>query len=364
MRSRWLALSSALLLIAPAARAETRPHYGGTLRVQTQQVLTQLPSLQSIPEGGLARQVFRLIISGEECAGKCKEISGPFRVTEFVPGKRLTLAANDGYLWGRPYLDGIEILMGRTPREQRVDFQLGRADVIDVPVEALRRAAQEGVPVVTSAPVELVAVVFSASGAGGDTENGARIREAISLSADRAAIYNVLLGRQGEPAAALLPNWLTGYAFLFDPAQNPTRARQLAIEAGRARPLTLAYDPQDGLAKSIAERVALDARAAGLVVLTSPAVGAPDARLVRLRFAQEDPRAARAALARALGGAARAAPGPEQQYAEEKRLLEELRVVPLAHLPMAYGLSPRVKDWRQSRAGDWELAGVWLEQRP
>jgi peptide/nickel transport system substrate-binding protein len=362
MRSRWLAVSSGLLLLAAAAaaRAETRPHYGGTLRIETQTALDALPS----PAPGaafdrLAEQVARLIYDARDPAAPPKPGSGPFRVAEFVPGKKLALVANDDYAGGRPYLDGVEIQMGRTPREQMVALQLGRADVIDVPAEMMRRAAQEGVRLVSAAPLELVAIVFSA-GAGED----ARVREALSLSADRAAIFNVLLGRQGEPAAALLPGWMTGYAFLFDASQNVTRARQLAVEAGRARPLTLAYDAQDPLLRAIAERIALDARSAGLSVTPAPASRA-DARLVRIALPGRDAPAALEMLATALGARAeKVGPSPEDWYAAERRLREELRIVPLLHLPLANGVAPRVKNWPASQGGAWPLADVWLEARP
>jgi hypothetical protein len=372
MRSRSLAANSALgkvalagILLASAAGAETRPRYGGTLRVQTQAALPALPQAQApTAAGSLAEQVSRLIFEPAPRAG-AKPDDGAFRVGEFVPGKRLTLVANDGHAEGRPYLDSIEILMGRSPREQRVDFQLGRADVIDVPVEAMRRASQEGVRLVSSAPLELVALVFSPGGAGGDSDDGARVREAISLSADRAAIFNVLLGRQGEPTAALLPNWLTGYGFLFDPSQNVTRARQLAIEAGRARPIALSYDAHDPLAKSVAERVALDARAAGLVVTPRPAAPSPDVKLVRLTLRLDDARSALAALASALGSSAGKVGGSaEERFQAERRLRDELRVVPLLHLPRTYGVATRVKDWAPAKDGRWTLADVWLEQRP
>lgn len=365
MRSPWSAASNALLacaLLATAARAETRPHYGGTLRIQTQAALTALPSPAAVNSADpLTRRVARLLYDEPRGA----KPGGPFKVAEFVAGKKLTLAANDDAREGRPYLDAIEILMGRSPREQRIDFQLGRADVIDVPVEAMRRASQEGLRLVSSAPVELVALVFSPNGAGGATDDGARVREAISLSADRAAIFNVLLGRQGEPSAALLPNWMTGYSFLFDGGQNVTRARHLAVEAGRARPITLGYDAQDPLAKAIAERVALDARAAGLIVTPSSTTVSPDARVLRALVAAEEPRAALAELAAALGGnAGKVGESAEERYLAERRLRDELRVAPLLHLPRTHGVAPRVKDWAASRSGAWALAGVWLEQRP
>jgi peptide/nickel transport system substrate-binding protein len=236
-----------------------------------------------------------------------------------------------------------------------VALQLGRADVIDVPAESMRQASQQGMRLVASLPVELVAIVFSA-----DTD--ARVRDAVSLAVDRTAIFNVLLGRQGEPTAALLPNWLSGYGFLFDASQNVTHARQLAVESGRARPLTLAYDVLDPLGRAIAERIALDARAAGLVISATVNSMNPDARLVRIPLSAENPQAALASVAVTLGAAApETSAAPEELYQAERSLRDSLHVVPLLHLPVAYGVAPRVKSWTPQRSGAWSLADVWME---
>lgn len=357
-RSRWLAVSSFVigaLWFATVAFAETRPHYGGVLRIQTQAALSSLPTEESTGLNGFGKQLLRLIYRGTECAGACKRSAGPFRVVEFVPGKKITLAANDDYAGGRPYLDGIEIVMARPPREQMVALQLGRVDVIDVPAESMRHASQEGVRLVASSPVELVAIVFGPA-------TDARVREAVSLSIDRTAIFNVLLGRQGEPTGALLPNWLTGHGFLFDASQNVTRARQLAVESGRARPLALSYDVLDPLARAIAERIALDARGAGLVISATVNSANPDARLVRIPLSAENPRAALAAVAAALGGPEpQGRVTPEELYETERKLRDDLRVIPLLHLPIAYGVAPRVKGWAPERTGAWSLADVWMD---
>jgi peptide/nickel transport system substrate-binding protein len=344
-----------------AAKAETRPHYGGVLRIETQGAITALPRSDQagflLPT--LGREIQDLLYLTPDCLGRCPRVPGPFRVVEFLPGKKLTLAVNDGYEEGRPFLDGIEITMSRAPREQILDLQLGRADVIDVPAENIRRASQEGVRLVASSPLELVAIVCS-------PRVDARVREAVSLSVDRSAIFNVLLGRQGAPTAALLPEWMTGYEFLFDASQNVTRARQLAVEAGRAKPITLAYDPQDSLARAIAERVALDARAAGLNIVPGTSANA-DAKLVRILLPAGDPDAAMNAIAYAVGdkGVGRTSmPGPEQYYEAEKEVRDRAHIIPLLHLPIAYGLSPRVQGWPVLNWGEWALDQVWLEQKP
>ncbi|HTK94609.1 MAG TPA: ABC transporter substrate-binding protein, partial [Terriglobales bacterium] len=208
-----------------------------------------------------------------------------------------------------------------------------------------------------SQPVELIAIVFA--------NDDPKLREALALSVDRAAIFNVLLGRQGEPTAALLPNWMTGYGFVFDAGQDIQRARQLRAESRRTQPLTLTYDPQDALARAIAERVALDARGAGLAITPTTSIASPDARLVRVLLPTHDPQAALAAVAAALGASApKNDDVPEEWYAAERRLRDDLHVVPILHVPVAYGLGARVKGWAASKSGAWALDDVWLEQRP
>jgi MarR-like DNA-binding transcriptional regulator SgrR of sgrS sRNA len=364
-RSHWLAASRSIgssvcvaLLLVAAAAAETRPHYGGVLRIETQAAIMSLPEAKGIADSPLGMRISDLIYDGfRACYGRgCSNpLPGPFRVAEFVPGRKLTLVANDDYS-SRPFLNGIEITMGRPAREQLVALQLGRADVIDVPAETTRRASQEGVRLVASSPVELVAIVFSAN-------MDPRVREAISLSVDRAAIFNVLLGRQGEPTAALLPAWMTGYGFLFDASQNVTHARQLAVEAGRAKPIALTYDSQDALARAIAERIALDARAAGLNII--PGISAGDAKVIRITLTGVDTESTLRELAHSLGRSSATqadSRDPQELYQTERKLRDELRIVPLLHLPIVYGVAPRVKGWAADRLGRWSLADVWMEQ--
>ena len=65
---------------------------------------------------------------------------------------------------------------------------------------------------------------------------------------------NVLWQKQAEPAAALLPQWLSGYAFLFNVDTNLERAKELrrvlpADAASGAEPLRLRVDAPGDLAK-------------------------------------------------------------------------------------------------------------------
>jgi peptide/nickel transport system substrate-binding protein len=277
--------------------------------------------------------------------------TGPFRLTAWEPGRRAIFGANEDYWAGRPYLDSIEIEMGRSLRDQALDLDLNKADVVELGFGDTRRAMQNGKRAWTSPPIDLLAIVF-------ETASDDRVREAVALSIDRATMHSVLLQKQGVPAGAILPEWLSGYAFLFSAARDLDRARQLARGAA---PIQLAYDPADATARPIAERIAVNAREAGLVIHTAAAgTEAAAARITRTRVVWPDPTHALGSVTHALGMPPPTAGSPETLYEAERVLLHDHRIVPLFHLPEIYGLGPRVRGWAPSRWGGWKLDSVWL----
>jgi peptide/nickel transport system substrate-binding protein len=271
--------------------------------------------------------------------------TGPFAVTKWDPGKAVTLTAHGMYWGGRAYLDSIEIQMGRTSQQQALDLELGKADAIEVPVTDLRRLRQRNAHLAVSPPVEVLALVFD-----GPRAIAPPVEEALALSIDRAAMHTVLLQREGEVSAALLPQWLSGYSFVFRTTRDVARARVLGAGAGA---LTLAYQRSDALARSIAERVAVNANEAGLSLRAVPGTTG-DLRLARLRIASANPETALADLATQLKTQP-AASG--SLYEMEKALLGNGRVIPLLHLPVAWQLSPKVHGW----TGSARLEDVWLD---
>jgi hypothetical protein len=164
---------------------------------------------------------------------------------------------------------------------------------------------------------------------------------------------------------------VTGYAFLLPPSRDLERARQIVAHApAQAQPLGLGYDAADPLARAVAERIAVNARDAGLQFV--PGAARPDARLVRLPIGALGPQAALTGLASALGISDRlelpvSAP-VEALYLAERGLVEDFRVVPIAHLPHVYASSGRLHAWRSAgigRAGNWRLDDLWLDpERP
>ena len=110
----------------------------------------------------------------------------------------------------------------------------------------------------------------------------------------------MLLQRQGEISGALLPQWLSGYAFVFSAASDAAKARELAA-AIPAAARSFSIGVEDAALRPIAERIALNARDAGLAVSLAPQGGAADVRLLEVRIAAADPARALAAIAAALG---------------------------------------------------------------
>jgi hypothetical protein len=316
--SRWLAAGclAVALVAGAAALAARRPHYGGTLRIEIHEAFEK-PEAMAPPAG--------------------------FVLASWEAGRRAVYTADENAAGGRPYLDSIEIQMGRPLRDQSTDLELGKADVVELGPNELRRQIA-GRKVWSSSPVRLMALVF------GPRVEDARLREALALAVDRGAIHSVLLQRQGEISGALLPQWLSGDAFLF--ARAPARTISLAVSEASLRP--------------IADRIALNARDAGLVVPVTAQSGNADVRLVEVRVVSSDPARALAETAAELGLAEPArSDTPEALYNAERALLDGFRVIPLFHLPRVFGAGPRVKGGPGiTPLGEWHFENLWVEDRP
>ncbi|MGE5206318.1 MAG: ABC transporter substrate-binding protein [Chlamydiota bacterium] len=309
----------------------------------------ELAAELALPRNGIARH------TGNKVVG-----TGPFLVSEFQPAKSLVLAAYEEYWGGRPFVDSVAITLGQNWRQQMIALELGKADVVEVAPEQARRAGLAGRTVVESAPDELVALVFTRDGQSADE---ARLRQALSAGIDRSSIVNVLLQGQGVAAETILPNWMTGYAMLF--ASTSERSRKV-MAPGNAVAMTLSYDASDPANQMIAERVALNARDAGITLKTAASAASADVRLLRIPLASPQPQIALAAVAEVAGLPAPQfrSTSPEELYAREKEMLQSGRIIPLAHVPQASAMAPNVNGWRAVVFGVWRLADVWLGSAP
>ena len=291
---------------------------------------------------------------------------------------RIKLIANENAWEGRPFLDAIEFTLGQTALRQILDLQVGRTDLIDIPPDLVRKARQENLRIWSSPPSTLLALRFD--DAQSFTSNQ-QLREALDLSLDRDTMANVLLQRQALPAPALLPQWLSGYAFLLGTSMNLERAKQIRSSlpgdiASAADPLRLRVDALGDLMKLLCERVAVNARQANIAiqVVSHTAVSGTAAlpptglHLFAWHYDSLSPRTELFDFQQFLhtdaGATQKSVPNDaatEQLYDAERNSLDTRQVLPLLLLPDYLGIAPNVRNWSASPSGDWRLADVWLD---
>ncbi len=127
--------------------------------------------------------------------------TGPFRLTTWEPGRHAVFAANDDYWGGRPFVDGIDVQMGRTVRERMIDLDLGKADIADVAPDRARIDASRDVRISASDPAELVALIFSRSST---RAKNIHIRQALSLAIDRRLAHRFRFAKRGRTSRSAL----------------------------------------------------------------------------------------------------------------------------------------------------------------
>ena len=306
-----------------------------------------LPAELALPRNAIAKR------DGGKMIG-----SGPFIISQWQPRRSLTLTARSDHWAGQPFLASIDISFGQNLRDQLVALDLGKADVASVAPEQAHLLASEGRPLQTSSPSELVALVFAH-----DTQSPeeAKLRDALSLSIDRGLLNRVVLQNGGEPAGSLLPNWMTGYGFLFSTGQDLTRAQQERADIPQSPLWKLGFDSNDSVAQLLSERIVLNARDAGLRVQATSS-GPGDVRLVRLPLSSSDPWIALKEIARNFGIPQPVSHGQslDDLYASESAMLQARRIIPLLHLRPACVVSKTVKNWSEAPDGRWRLTDVWL----
>jgi len=297
--------------------------------------------------------------------------TGPFRIAEWVASQKGVLLAFEEHWQGRPFLDRVVLEMGRNLRDQWMDLELDRTDLIELSAEEVRSARERGHRILSSRPLELMALSVTAPGSSPQDIN---LRSALALSIDRDAIHRVLLQKQGEGTSSLLPQWITGFGFLFGQLRDLNRARSLLALLPQEPQLSIGYPARDRLAKSITDRLALDLQSAGIRIrplpLNEPSRDAylADVVLLRVPITTLDQKHALLDLASRLG--LRLSENvdwnqPEAVFKAERALLKDFRVIPLFHLSFSYAVSKRVRFYRAPDiflTDSLHLEDVWVAE--
>ena len=302
----------------------------------------------ALPRNAIAKRDSSSNISG----------TGPFHIVDWQAGRRLVAAANEDYWNGRPFIDEIDVDMGRNFRDQMNALESGKADLVEVAPEQTHRVVSQRYELQRSSPIELIALKFAKEAASVQEKAS---RDVLRLSIERQSMHNVLLQGAGQPTASLLPTWMSGYGFVFSTEPDRLRAQQLRDQIPGVPSFALGYDSNDSLARLLAERIALNARDAGLSVQLN--ASATELRLVRIPLASCDPWTSLLVLNNQLGlpPIEAKAHSLEQLFASEQSMLASGRVIPLFHLPLAYAAATNLHDWTLMPGGKLSVAGAWLK---
>jgi peptide/nickel transport system substrate-binding protein len=188
--------------------------------------------------------------------------AGPFRLVSYSPGERVVLERNDGFYGERPHWQRVTFRFITNDASRVAAVRAGDVDLIDqVPTHDMPRLAAEPnlrVAQVVGLRLIYLAFDFSTDGSPGGITDGQgrplaanplrdeRVRRALSIAINRAAIADRVMGGLATPTG----QWLPPGAFGYDPETgvppfDPDTARRLLAEAAPQGLRITLYSPSD-----------------------------------------------------------------------------------------------------------------------
>ncbi|MGC1407650.1 MAG: ABC transporter substrate-binding protein [Acetobacteraceae bacterium] len=181
-------------------------------------------------------------------SGKAAIGTGPFRFVSWSRGDKIVLARNELWWGGIPVWDNVTIRYIRNPPSRLAALLAGDVDLIDeVSVQDIARVKQDARFTLASGPSDdLVGFVFDVQDHSSPTITDAddkplptnpfrdrRVREAVSLAIDRAAIRDRIMNGQSDPDNQYMKPGQYGYDPALPPLRfDPQQARTLLAAAG------------------------------------------------------------------------------------------------------------------------------------
>ena len=161
--------------------------------------------------------------------------TGPYRLESYEKGEKITVRANPDHYSGQPAYDQITWIRGETAADRLQQLRDGRADIAN----ALAPAEWEAAGFTSHdylAPTAIIFLLNAQQGPGADP----RVRLALNLAIDRAALVEEVLQGAGQPLHGFVSPVHVG----ADPdapnfPQDLTEARRLLAEAGYGDGVTL-----------------------------------------------------------------------------------------------------------------------------
>lgn len=178
--------------------------------------------------------------------------TGPFVFKEWTLGSQIVLSKNENYWGGASDLDGMVIKFVPDAETQRMMYESGELDILD-----LDNCASQ-MPYFLDNPAYAdqiqsgvrVGVYYYSINQNIEPFQDVRVRKALQMAIDRQAILDALYSGKGQLENGILPHGLIGYnTELPEIEYNPEKAKELLTEAGYP----------DGFEMEIAETTEADA---------------------------------------------------------------------------------------------------------
>jgi peptide/nickel transport system substrate-binding protein len=188
--------------------------------------------------------------------GQALAASGPYRLDEYVPGRRIELVRNEN--WDprtdplrAAWVDRVSVTIGRSEADIQEAIEEGDADLnldaVPPPVDDLQRLFDDPtmarrLAIETTGCVHYLTMQMDA----GPTKELA-VRQAVNYAIDRQAVVLAIGGAYaGAPATTVLSPTLSGHTTFDlypsqDAAGDPDKARELLAEAGHPNGVKLTY---------------------------------------------------------------------------------------------------------------------------
>jgi peptide/nickel transport system substrate-binding protein len=231
----------------------TGPH---TLRITLDRPASDFPSILTLPFFSPVPEEHASRYALGRDYGQHLIASGPYRLRQYTPGRRIELIRNENWEprtdpLRHAWVDKVSVTIGRSEGEIQQAIEDGTADLnldaVPPPVADLQRLSNDPMlsrqfTIQTTGCVHYLTMQTDA----GPTRSLA-VRQAVNYAIDRQAVVLALGGTYaGEPASTVLSPTLAGHsAFDLYPSQDdagdPDKARQLLAGAGYPNGVTLTY---------------------------------------------------------------------------------------------------------------------------
>lgn len=181
-------------------------------------------------------------------SGKAAIGTGPFKFVKFARGDRVELVRNDAYWGKKPEFERVAVRIISNDASRVAALLSGDVQMIDqVPIENLSTLKGDSkIEVASKTSTRLIylnlantaqPVLFTTDKDGKPLEKNpfadVRVRRAVSLSIDRNALRDRVMGGFSTPAGQLVPQGIMGYVdVLKADASDPVAARKLLADAG------------------------------------------------------------------------------------------------------------------------------------